>query len=178
MPYLPAKVSPLRLEGAADEWPTARKILLPLCHFRLRRTFQPPRIAMRNQIRPRPSMANQQIQLPPVEGPSLDSRTAARYSLHARAVFQWNDQDGFQQVGRGHTRNISQKGAYIVSAELPPQGVSISLNIYLPTLAGDTRLLSLQAEGNVLRCELNCEREPSSGSGFAISAQRVSLTTN
>lgn len=123
-------------------------------------------------------MADQEVQIPPLARSSLDSRAAVRYALQARAVFHWNDGDGFQKVGRGHTRNISQKGAYIVSPELPPQGASISLNIYLPALAGDTRLLSLQADGLVLRREMNCEREASSGAGFAVSAQRVSLTTN
>jgi hypothetical protein len=123
-------------------------------------------------------MANHQVQLSPVARSSVDSRTAVRYALHARAVFQWSDGEGYQKVGRGHTRNISQKGAYIVSPELPPQGVSISLNIYLPALAGDSRLLSLQADGHVLRCEKNNEGEPFAGAGFAISAQRVSLTTN
>jgi len=123
-------------------------------------------------------MANQQAHLQPALRPSLDARTTVRYALHARVVFQWDDEDGLQKVGRGHTRNISQKGAFVVSPEIPPQGVPITLNIYLPALAGDTRLLSLEAEGRVLRGESNCEPNGPSVSGFAVSTHRVSLSTN
>jgi len=114
----------------------------------------------------------------PVLRQTLDVRTTVRYMLHARVVFHWNDNEGFQKVGRGHTRDISQKGAYIVSPERPPNGAHVSLNIYLPALAGDTRLLSLETEGQVLRVDSVREPADPAGFGFAVSNHQVTLCTN
>jgi hypothetical protein len=123
-------------------------------------------------------MRIEQANAPPVAQQTLDVRTTVRYMLHARVVFHWNDNEGYQKVGRGHTRDISQKGAYIVSPERPPNGAHVSLNIYLPALAGDTRLLSLETEGQVLRVESGRESADPTGFGFAVSNHQVALCTN
>lgn len=116
---------------------------------------------------------------PPVfRGVSTDLRTMVRYLLHARVVFRWNDDDGSQKAGRGQTRNISQKGAYVVSPERPPKGAHIYMNIYLPPLPGDTRVLSIEAEGQVLRVESDTEADNSARWGFAVSNHQVTLSTN
>jgi len=114
----------------------------------------------------------------PVLRQALDVRATVRYMLHARVVFHWNDNEGYQKVGRGHTRDISQKGAYIVSPERPPNGAQVSLNIYLPALAGDTRLLSLETQGQVLRVDSSNEAADPAGFGFAVSNHQVTLCTN
>jgi hypothetical protein len=121
----------------------------------------------------------QAIPSPPAEK-ALDVRASVRYMLHARVVFHWNDEEGFQKVGRGHTRDISQKGVYVVSPERPPNGVDVSLNIYLPALAGDTRLLSLETHGQVLRVDSDSTHEPAdpAGFGFAVSSHKITLCTN
>jgi hypothetical protein len=125
-------------------------------------------------------MRTKQAIPPPNVGMGLDVRTTVRYMLHARVVFHWNDDEGFQRVGRGHTRDISHKGAYILSPESPPNGAHVSLNIYLPALAGDTRLLSLETQGQVLRVDLDLTREPAdpAGFGFAVSNHQVTLCSN
>ena len=66
-----------------------------------------------------------------------DSRKAVRYTLEARVLFTWTDRAGVPREGRGDTRNISPKGAYIATGNCPPRGALISLVIYLPMLEGE-----------------------------------------
>jgi hypothetical protein len=105
-----------------------------------------------------------------------DARKAVRYTLRARAVFSWTDRAGLPQQGRGETRDISPKGAYVFSSCCPPRGVVLAVTIYLPTLEGENRILSIQAEGKVLRVE------PSSisgnSAGFSMQHERVALCTD
>lgn len=100
-----------------------------------------------------------------------------RHLLHARVIFHWNDDEGSQRAGRGQTRNISRNGAYVVSPEHPPKGAQISMIIYLPPLPGDTRMHSIEAQGQVLRVEPKPQAEDSAGCGFAVSNHRVILST-
>jgi hypothetical protein len=104
-----------------------------------------------------------------------DVRKAVRYSLEARVLFTWTDRAGVSRQGRGDTRNISPKGAYIVTPSCPPRGVLISLTIYLPMLEGETRIMSMETEGRVLRVE-----PPSisgDAGGFSMQHNRVALCT-
>jgi len=100
-----------------------------------------------------------------------------RHPLHARVVFQWNDDDGSQRAGRGQTRNISQNGAYVVSPERPPKGARISMSIYLPPLSGGTRVRRIETQGQVLRVDPELQAEDSAGWGFAVSNHQVTLST-
>jgi hypothetical protein len=122
-------------------------------------------------------MASAERNLASVLKGSSDARANMRHLLNARVVFQWNDDTGFQKVGRGHTRDISQKGAYVVSPERPPKGAYLTMHIYLPALVGDSKLLSIQAECQVLRVEPNARVESTIGWGFAVSNQQVTLST-
>ena len=99
-----------------------------------------------------------------------------RHLLHARVIFRWNDDHGSNRAGRGLTRNISQNGAYVVSPEHPPIGSHISMSIYLPLLQRDMRVLSIEAQGQVLRVDIEPQLEDSAGSGFAVSNHQVILS--
>ncbi len=101
-----------------------------------------------------------------------------RHSLRARVVFCWNDNDGSQKAGRGETRNISQNGAYVVSLDHPPKGAHISMNISLPALPGNMRVLSIEAEGQVLRVDTEPQAEDSAGWGFAVSNHQLILSSS
>jgi PilZ domain-containing protein len=104
--------------------------------------------------------------------PSGDSRSIVRYSLNARATFHWKDH-GVSRRASGETRDISHKGAYIAAPECPAQGAIVSLNIYLPALAGENCHLHLEAVGRVLRVETKSNHKK----GFAVANDRVSLRT-
>ena len=125
-------------------------------------------------------MQTREVILPSPHGKELDARRTIRYMLHARVVFHWTDTEGSQKVGRGHTRNLSQKGAYVVSLEHPPTGAHVSLTIYLPALGVETRLLSLTAQGHVTRVDSNLleKQEGKTGFGFAVSNHQVMLCTS
>ena len=105
-----------------------------------------------------------------------DARKAVRYTLRARAVFSWTDRAGLVREGRGETRDISPKGAYVLTSCCPPRGVVLAVTIYLPTLEGENRILSIEAESKVLRVE------PSSisgdSAGFSLQHERVALCTD
>lgn len=107
---------------------------------------------------------------------AVDARATMRHLLIARVVFQWSDDCGSQKVGRGYTRDISQKGAYVFSPERPPKGAQMTIHIYLPALAGDSKLLSLQAECLVLRVEPDANAKNGIAWGFAVSNQHVTLS--
>ena len=100
-----------------------------------------------------------------------DARNAVRYNLQARTTFRWEDSSGRSRELQGLTRDVSQKGAYLVAPECPPRGASVIMNIFLPPLAGETRLLSIEAQGRVLRTE----KTAGGHMGFAVASDRVNL---
>jgi len=102
-----------------------------------------------------------------------DLRGTVRYSLHAKVVFTWRDGHGRSREAQGYTRNISQRGAYVIAPACPSQGERVTLNFYLPALAGETRELRIDAVGRVLRVEP--VGEPEAGIGFAVSNESINL---
>jgi hypothetical protein len=108
---------------------------------------------------------------------AADRRCALRHALHARAIFAWNDASGQRRESRGHTRDVGQRGAFVVTEQCPPLGASVSLSIFLPVIGPETRVMRMEAESQVLRSEAisgNSNGVPS-GSGFAVSHERVHL---
>ncbi len=105
-----------------------------------------------------------------------EKRGALRYALRASVIFAWEDAGGARHENRGHTRDVGQKGAYIIASECPPKGTPISLSIFLPGAAAETPVSRMEAQGRVLRAER--VTETSEGPGFAVSHQRVNLFSN
>jgi hypothetical protein len=103
----------------------------------------------------------------------LEKRGALRYALRASVIFAWKDAAGARRENRGHTRDVGQKGAFIIASECPPKGTPVSLSIFLSGAAAETPMLRMEAEGRVLRAENFTET--SEGPGFAVSHQRVNL---
>lgn len=101
----------------------------------------------------------------------VNMRSAVRYSLSARAVFTWRDSSGNLQESSGITRNVSQKGAYILAARYPASGSPLSMSIFLPPLGSETRTLCIETEGQVVRTDAAVEGSV----GFAVSSHRVNL---
>jgi hypothetical protein len=114
-----------------------------------------------------------------VANESSERRLALRYALHARVVFAWDDAAGLRHESRGHTRDVGQKGAFVLAPECPARGTPVSLSIFLPVMGTETRVLRLEVEGRVLRSGSSANPDSSSGSaplaGFAVSHQRLNL---
>ncbi|HTV58556.1 MAG TPA: PilZ domain-containing protein [Verrucomicrobiae bacterium] len=102
---------------------------------------------------------------------AVDSRKSVRYILQAEASCSWLDQAGQEKACKGATRDVSQRGAYVLASDCPPRGAPVRMAISLPPLAGEARALRIEAEGIVLRID----RLRQGLLGFAISNQRLIL---
>lgn len=118
-------------------------------------------------------------------GESNERRVALRYALRARVVFAWDDAGGARHESRGHTRDVGQKGAFVVAEDCPARGASVSLSIFLPVMGTESRVLRLEVAGRVLRSGKGAVQAHAEGegglnesvvaAGFAVSHQRVDL---
>jgi hypothetical protein len=108
-----------------------------------------------------------------VQSARRDFRAATRYALQVKVVFTWRDPAGSSREGRGETRDISQKGAFVIARDCPREGTAIAMNIYLPPLVGEKAPLRIATQGRVLRVEI-CGAATGE-SGFAVASERVIL---
>jgi hypothetical protein len=97
-------------------------------------------------------------------GAPVELRRATRYRLKASAVYWWNSADGTLQQAQGTTRDISDRGAFVVSRRLPPLGGHVGVDVFLPAVSDATRSVQLHGEGTVLRISGPGAKEP----GFAL----------
>lgn len=105
----------------------------------------------------------------PLHGPE-ETRKVIRFPLEARVVFWWVE-SGITKRGEGRTRDISERGAFVLASACPAPGIHTGLKIFLPPLPGSEQKTTLEAEGQVLRVE----QQPQ---GFAILAQHITLRFN
>jgi hypothetical protein len=101
----------------------------------------------------------------------IERRRAIRYPLQLPAAFSWEDEKRIVRQGEGHTRNISDKGAFVDAAILPPIGSSVELHFSLPALSDKARKMHVQYTGETLRLEGKEQGEHSSG--FAITSRKA-----
>jgi len=100
----------------------------------------------------------------------IEHRRAIRYPLQLPASFSWED-EGIVRQGKGHTRNISEKGAFVEAAIVPPIGSSVELHFSLPPIPDSGRGMHIQHTGEILRLEATEQGEHSGG--FAITSHEV-----
>lgn len=96
----------------------------------------------------------------------MELRKATRYRLQVPAFYWWESADGTLQEAQGVTRDISDRGVFIVTKQLPPAGVRVEINVHLPSVNSAARSAQLHGEGTVLRA---AEAEAGE-SGFAAAA--------
>ena len=95
-----------------------------------------------------------------------ERRTALRYPLRLPVVFSWQDEDGRIQGCDGYSRDLGSRGIYIYAEQVPPLGVSVEMNVFLPRPEHSCRPSEIHAVGRVVRSE----RQGGSmrgGNGFA-----------
>lgn len=109
-----------------------------------------------------------------VDGPQ-HTRKFIRFPLDARTVFWWVD-SGVTKRSEGRTRDISEKGAFVLASICPPQGIQIGFNVFLPPLSGFEERTRVEANGHVLRVEQVQEHEECEG--FAILIEHILLLVN
>jgi hypothetical protein len=101
----------------------------------------------------------------------IERRRAIRYPLQLPASFSWKDEEGILRQGEGHTRNISEKGAFVDAVILPSIGSSVELHFSLPALSDSGRKMHVVHMGEILRLEAT-EQGKHSG-GFAITSREI-----
>ena len=96
----------------------------------------------------------------------MELRKATRYRVSAPALYRWQRADGTLQEARGISRDISDRGVFVLAKDLPPPGVHVELEVRLPAVTGSSRSAQLYGEGTVVRTSGPGARE----SGFAAAA--------
>jgi hypothetical protein len=94
-----------------------------------------------------------------------ERRTALRYPLRLPVVFSWQDDGGRIQGSDGYCRDLGSRGIYVHSELVPPLGVAIEMNVFLPRPEHSARPSEIHAIGRVVRSEQL--RSPLQACGFA-----------
>ena len=83
----------------------------------------------------------------------MDLRKNKRYRLRACVTFSAEQPDGIVIRNEGYTRDISSSGAFVFTSVLLPPGVTVKLEITLPSLRGERSGACLRTVGHVVRSE-------------------------
>jgi hypothetical protein len=94
-----------------------------------------------------------------------ERRTALRYPLRLPVVFSWQDEAGRVQGCDGHSRDLGSRGIYVHAEVVPPLGVAVEMNVFLPRPEHSARPSEIHAIGRVVRSESN--GSSTKGCGFA-----------
>jgi hypothetical protein len=94
-----------------------------------------------------------------------ERRTALRYPLRLPVVFSWQDEHGRTQGCDGYSRDLGSRGIYVQAELVPPLGVSVEMNVFLPRPEYSARPSEIHAIGRVVRSERQAAGGP--GCGFA-----------
>ena len=89
-------------------------------------------------------------------GPSsrvAERRTALRYPLRLPVVFSWQDEAGRVHGCDGYCRDLGSRGIYVQAELVPPLGVSVEMNVFLPRPEHSARPSEIHAIGRVVRSE-------------------------
>src|SRR6201986_2908281 len=82
-----------------------------------------------------------------------ERRTALRSPLRLRVVFSWQDDSGRVHGCDGYCRDLGSRGIYVTAQLVPPLGVSVEMNVFLPRPGHSTRPSEIHAIGRVVRSE-------------------------
>ena len=70
-------------------------------------------------------------QQPGTSSDPVERRRAVRYLLEVPLVFRWQGSGNRHLQGDGVTRDISARGAYVLSVTAPPVGAVVHVEVYL-----------------------------------------------
>lgn len=104
-------------------------------------------------------------------GRRLQRRGAVRYKLRLPVIFHWND--GVDHTSGGFTSDVALDGALILSAECPPVGSEIRVEVLLPSPELENEELRIGCSGKVIHAS---ERSGYSAFGFCGMFQDEQIT--
>lgn len=98
------------------------------------------------------------------------ARKNMRYPVAAPVLFRWKDAEGNEIRGKGTSRDISETGAFVLTAISPPRDADIELRISFASRPNATTAVRMKLGGRVLRVEQNTG---GTGIGFAVLTREV-----
>jgi hypothetical protein len=102
-----------------------------------------------------------------------EQRTVVRYPLKVPVICTWIE-GGMARKSEGCTRDVSARGAFVVSGDCPPSGANIEIKMgFLRGMRGQ-RVEWIDAEGAVLRVE---RQSPAGQGGFVVESKGARLFT-
>ena len=103
----------------------------------------------------------------------MELRSAVRYPIRASVVFTWRGPRGPLQAA-GVTRDISIRGIYIRTPTSPPDAVALQMEIFLPSLESEGKLLRVLGKGQVVRVDQSSADDAQSGFAALLQGPRLS----
>jgi len=102
----------------------------------------------------------------------VERRNAERYRVQMPVIFSWENPRGSRFRGEGVTRDISEVGAYVVSATCPPlmSEVEVEIVVFWAPTGPES---CLRGKMQVLRRE--DESNGPGGCGFSLSGEAFAL---
>ena len=109
-----------------------------------------------------------QLELGGRVGLVLEMRSSFRYPVRAPVFFTWSDMKSQLRGGEGLTRDISSRGLFVLSADSPPAGMVVAVEVLLPRLDEGGYGLRIEGRGYVTRAEARRDDGPKTGFGFCM----------
>lgn len=101
-----------------------------------------------------------------------EQRSVVRYPLEVPVVFQWTERGQIRESS-GRTRDVSVRGAFVLSGDCPPQGTRVAIKMNFPAVLS-SRTARIRAEGFVLRVESGSAK---TDTGFVVESNGPRLFT-
>jgi hypothetical protein len=86
--------------------------------------------------------------------PTPEARRQMRYPLRAPVAFEWIGRDGMRHEAKGHSRDLSEGGVYVLARACPSIGAAIRLVIRFSHPQESTGAQRIVMDGRVVRVEL------------------------
>ena len=112
---------------------------------------------------------------PPHQEKTAQQRADMRYPVKARVDFWWRSDDQ-NCAGSGTSRDVSEKGAFVLAPACPPIGADVGLTFFLPKLSKTIAAVRMEVEGKVIRVQGECAEQKHAG--FAVLTTAAILRNN
>jgi hypothetical protein len=104
----------------------------------------------------------------------MNRRQHNRFALRGSVSFSWREVEGLRLEGYGFTRDISERGVFVVTDAHVPLHEAVRLEIEFQS-PGSNSVVCMTAEGQVLRVEPGSRTE--TVGGFAAEISSLALGT-
>ena len=102
-----------------------------------------------------------------------EQRTVIRYALQIPVTYSWVER-GLTREAAGRTRDVSVRGAYVVSRDCPPYGASLRITMSFLRTGRKQSPQLMDGEGSVQRVERAPDAEKI---GFVVESESERLFT-